>query len=56
MLEEQLRAAYENEMAQLRAMDEQASSNETETLILRHDSLSYLGRLQEQVKEKRLQF
>jgi len=55
IVEQQLAAAYEKEIEQLRAIKEKALPNETETLILRHDSLSYLGRLQEQVKEKRLQ-
>ena len=53
MLEERLRLACGKEVEQLRAIDPNMLPNET--LILRHDSLSYLGRLQEQVKEKRLE-
>ena len=57
-LEEGLNALYETELAQLRQVDaviDTASPNELLKLIERYDSISYLGRLQEQTKEKRFQ-
>lgn len=48
-LEEKLRALYEYELAALRT-----APNEPATLLEPHDRISYLTRLLEQVKEKRL--
>ncbi len=49
-LEEKLRALYEDELEQLRGAPDDSSS-----LIEPYDRISYLTRLLEQVKEKRLQ-
>ncbi len=54
-LEEQLNAACEAELEQLQRIDRPILPNDMSELIRLHDSLAYLGRLGEQVKEKRLE-
>ncbi len=53
-LEEQLRATYEAELAQL-PRAKVASPNELVQLVERYDSIAYLTRLLEQSAEKRFQ-
>ena len=57
-LEEQLRATYESQLAQIRHVDagwKRASPNELTKLLEAYDSISYLTRLLEQTAEKRFQ-
>ena len=56
--EEELRAAYESELARVRQADaawNSALPNELPKLVELYDSISYLGRLLEQTVEKRFQ-
>ncbi len=53
-LEEQLRAAYEAELAQL-PRGKVSSPDELKGLVERYDSIAYLARLLEQTAEKRFQ-
>ncbi|MGI8891594.1 MAG: hypothetical protein ACR2G0_12545 [Chthoniobacterales bacterium] len=51
ILEQQLGAIYETEVSQLRAMEK--LPNDLTRLIQHYDSISYLTRLREQMREKR---
>ncbi len=53
-MEEQLRATYEAELAQCRAVKVDWP-NELQWLVERYDSIAYLTRLLEQTAEKRFQ-
>ena len=53
-LEEQLRATYEAELAQL-PRGKVGSPDELKWLVERYDSIAYLTRLLEQTAEKRFQ-
>jgi hypothetical protein len=57
-LEEQLRAAYESELTQLRQIDDERGRpvpNELSRLIELYDCISYLTRLLERTREKRFE-
>ncbi|CAN5544643.1 hypothetical protein BH20VER3_BH20VER3_17900 [soil metagenome] len=53
-LEAQLNMAYEAEIEQLRQIDHGALPDDRAELVRLHDSISYLTRLRDQVKEKQL--
>ncbi len=57
-VERELAEAYETELAQLRDWNPASplSPNDRAKLIAHHDSISYLTRLRDQVKEKQLHF
>ncbi len=53
--EAKLKAAFESELHRLQTLSAADWPNELEKLIQLHDSIAYLTRLRDQVKEKRLQ-
>ncbi len=53
---EQLDAVYADEIISLREIDNADWRNDRPRLVELHDSISYLTRLRDQVKEKRLRF